>query len=53
MIKLLPPLVMSEDDAQWFLNAFEDVLTGMHKFPGPAWDVIVDIGKNALSSRAR
>jgi hypothetical protein len=25
----------------------------MHKFPGPAWDVLMDIGKNALTSRAR
>ena len=53
VIKLLPPLVMSEDDAQWFLKAFEDVMTGMHKFPGPAWDVIADIGKMAITSRAR
>jgi ornithine--oxo-acid transaminase len=53
VIKLLPPLVMSEEDAQWFLKAFEDVLIGMHKFPGPAWDVIADIGKMAITSRAR
>ena len=35
------------------LDAFEDVLVQMHKFPGPAWDVIADIGKSAISSRAR
>ena len=53
VIKLLPPLVISEADAQWFLAAFEDVMVQMHKFPGPAWDVLAKIGKNALTQRAR
>ncbi len=53
VMKLLPPLVISGDDVEWFLSAFEDGMTQMHKFPGPAWDVISDIGKNAITSRAR
>jgi ornithine--oxo-acid transaminase len=53
VIKLLPPLVIGEDDAVWFLNAFEDVLVQLHKFPGPAWDVVSDIGKMVLTRRAR
>jgi ornithine--oxo-acid transaminase len=53
VIKLLPPLVISEEDVQWFLRAFEDVLTQMHKFPGPAWDVIADIGRMTVTTRAR
>lgn len=52
VIKLLPPLIISEDDVQWFLRAFEDVLVQMHKFPGPAWDVLSDIGKMVLTRRA-
>lgn len=53
VVKLLPPLMINAGDAQWFLDAFEDVMTQMHKFPGPAWDVITDIGKAALTQRAR
>jgi len=53
VIKLLPPLVISEEDVRWFLGAFEDVLVQMHKFPGPAWDVVSDIGKMVLTNRAR
>ncbi len=53
VLKLLPPLVISEDDVRLFLDAFEDVVTQMHKFPGPAWDVIADIGKLAFTNRAR
>jgi ornithine--oxo-acid transaminase len=53
VIKLLPPLVIGETDAQWFLSAFEDVLVGMHQFPGPAWEVLTDIGRMAMTARAR
>lgn len=53
VIKLLPPLVVTEADAQWFLTAFGDVMAQMHKFPGPAWDVLANIGKMALTQRAR
>jgi len=53
VVKLLPPFVINEADVKWFLDAFEDVMVGMHKFPGPAWDVITDIGKAAITQRAR
>jgi len=53
VIKLLPPLVINEADAQWFLTAFENVMVQMHKFPGPAWDVLAKIGKMAVTQRAR
>jgi ornithine--oxo-acid transaminase len=53
VVKLLPPLVISEGDVRWFLKSFEEVLVQMHKFPGPAWDVISDIGKMVVTNRAR
>ena len=53
VVKLLPPLVINEADVKWFLDAFEDVMVQMHKFPGPAWDVLMGIGKMALTNRAR
>ena len=53
VLKLLPPLVLSAEDVKWFLTAFEEVLVQMHRFPGPGWDVIPNIGKMAITSRAR
>jgi ornithine--oxo-acid transaminase len=53
VVKLLPPLVINVGDVDWFLAAFEDVMVQMHKFPGPAWDVLTGIGKMALTQRAR
>jgi len=53
VVKLLPPLIITEADAKYFLTAFEEVMVQMHKFPGPAWDVLTGIGKMALTQRAR
>lgn len=53
VVKLLPPMVIQEADVRWFLSAFEEVVAQMHKFPGPAWDVLMDIGKMTITNRAR
>lgn len=53
LIKLLTPLVVTEEDVKWFLTAFEDVMVDMHKFPGPVFDVLMSIGKMTFTSRPR
>lgn len=51
IVKLLPPLVIGEEDAVWFLDAFEKVMTNLHRFSGPVWESLSKIGKNALVRR--
>ena len=51
VIKLLPPLSLSQADADKFLEAFESVIADLEKFPGPAWDLLTRIGKYALTER--
>ncbi|MEE9394075.1 MAG: aspartate aminotransferase family protein [Planctomycetota bacterium] len=53
IIKLLPPLTISEQDVDDFLAAFEDVMTKLHRFPGPAWEVLKKLGKHALTAKSR
>lgn len=53
VVKLIPPLCIVESDVAWFLRAFETVMQGLHKFPGPAWDVLKRLGRNAVFSRER
>lgn len=48
IIKLLPPLVFNEADADRFLKAFDQVLAAAHRFPGPIWEVGSRIAKAAL-----
>jgi acetylornithine/succinyldiaminopimelate/putrescine aminotransferase len=48
VIKLLPPLVISDADVGRFLEAFEQVLKRSHRFPGPVWEVTTRLAKLAV-----
>lgn len=48
VIKLIPPLVISESDVARFLEAFEKVVEQAHHFPGPVWQVTTRLAKHAL-----
>ena len=50
VIKLLPPMIITDDDINWFLEAFEDVMVKLHKFPGPVWETLSRIGKAVIKS---
>ncbi|HWB18675.1 MAG TPA: aspartate aminotransferase family protein [Phycisphaerales bacterium] len=49
VLKLTPPLMISEADVKRFLSAFEDVMVKLHKFPGPTWELMTRLGRNAFS----
>jgi acetylornithine/succinyldiaminopimelate/putrescine aminotransferase len=51
-IKLIPPLVASNADVDAFLRAFRSVLDGIHRFPGPAFDILRRLGTNAVTRRS-
>jgi ornithine--oxo-acid transaminase len=53
VVKLLPPLNLSREDADQFLSAFVEVMSALEKFPGPAWDLLTRIGKFSLTERTR
>jgi ornithine--oxo-acid transaminase len=53
IIKILPPLNINEADVDWFLGALEDVMVKLHKFPGPAWEVLKKLGNHALTAKRR
>jgi ornithine--oxo-acid transaminase len=51
VIKLLPPLVLSEADAEWIETAFEDVIGDSHAL-GAVWDLGRTLAAHALKNRA-
>jgi len=53
IIKLLPPLVMSDEDIAWFLKAFEETLKLAHQFPGGVWDLGKSLAKAAMTDRTQ
>jgi len=48
IIKLLPPLVIDQNDADRVIHAFDQVLAAAHTFPGPIWEVGTRLAKAAL-----
>ena len=51
-IKLIPPLTLTPGDVDWFVNGFDQVMAGLHRFPGPAWDTLARIARNVLAPTA-
>jgi len=49
VIKLIPPLMIDEEDVNYFVNSFNKVMDNLHKFPGPVWEALSRIGKAAFS----
>ncbi len=45
VIKLIPPLIIDENDVNYFVSSFRSVMDLLHKFPGPCWEVISRVGK--------
>ena len=48
IIKLIPPLVIDEEDVDTIVAAFADVLGNLLQFPGPAWSALTGLARNAL-----
>jgi ornithine--oxo-acid transaminase len=47
--KLAPPLTIGPEEISYFLIAYEQVLSELHHFPGPIWDLGTTLLKNSLS----
>ncbi len=49
IVKLLPPLIMTEAEVDAIINALDSVLDQCRKFPGPVWSV----GKQLVGAAAK
>jgi ornithine--oxo-acid transaminase len=49
VIKLLPALVINEEDVAYLIRAFDAVMGACHRFPGPVWEV----GKRIAGAQLR
>jgi ornithine--oxo-acid transaminase len=52
VIKLLPSLCISDEDEDWILRAFDDVIADCHRVPGAVWELATTLAGHALSSGA-
>ena len=51
VVKILPPLIITEREINLFVAALDDVLTECRKFPGPMWEIGNNFVRHALGSK--
>jgi ornithine--oxo-acid transaminase len=51
-VKLLPTLVISDDDCDWIESAFDAVIANSHRVPGAAWSLGRTLADQAWKARA-
>ena len=49
-VKILPPLVIGRTEADLFLQAMEEVLKDVHRFPGAAWSTTTKLAVRTFKS---
>ncbi|KAA2235653.1 aspartate aminotransferase family protein [Salinarimonas soli] len=52
VVKLLPPLVISDGDCEWIERAFDAVIADSHRVPGAAWSLGKTLAGHAMKMRA-
>src|SRR5450631_4179822 len=50
-IKILPSFVISDDDCDWIVNAFDAVIASAHRVPGAVWSLGKTLVNNAVRAR--
>ena len=51
VMRILPPLIITDREVDKFVTALDDVLTECRKFPGPMWELGNNFVRHALGSR--
>jgi ornithine--oxo-acid transaminase len=50
-VKLLPALVITDDDCDWIERSFDDVIADTHRVPGAVWSLGRTLAEHALKAR--
>ena len=51
-VKLLPPLIISDEDCDWIERAFDAVIAEAHRVPGAVWSLGKTLAEHAMKARA-
>jgi ornithine--oxo-acid transaminase len=50
VIKFLPPITISKEDADWFLTSIDEALQDTLRIPGAAWDTVSGLAKRVVKA---
>ena len=51
-IKLLPAFLITDEDCDWIVHAFDDVIAESHRVPGAVWSLGKTLVGHAVRARA-
>ncbi len=51
VVKLLPPLNLTQKDRDWVVNSFDQAIADTHKVPGSIWSLGKNLASHALKSK--
>jgi ornithine--oxo-acid transaminase len=51
-VKLLPPLIITDEDCDWIERAFDAVIAEAHRVPGAVWSLGKTLAEHAMKARA-
>ncbi|WP_428354151.1 aspartate aminotransferase family protein [Methyloprofundus sp.] len=51
VVKLLPPLNLTQQDRDWVVNSFDQAIADTHKVPGSIWSLGKNLASHALKSK--
>lgn len=53
VVKLLPPLNITQQDRDWIVQSFDTVITKTHKIPGSVWDLGKNLMQHAIKNKPK
>ncbi len=51
VVKLLPPLNLTEKDKNWIIQSFDQAIADTHQIPGSIWDLGKNLASHALKNK--
>ena len=51
VVKLLPPLTLTEKDKNWIISAFDQAIGNTHQIPGSIWDLGKNLASHAMKNK--
>jgi ornithine--oxo-acid transaminase len=53
VVKLLPPLNLTQKDRDWIVNSFDQTIAETHKIPGSIWDLGKNLASHAIKNKKK
>ncbi len=53
VVKLLPPLNLTQKDRDWIINSFDQAIADTHQVPGSIWDLGKNLASHAMKNKKK